>query len=101
MSGVSVAANRPPVPLTKIEDREERDPALVLADWQAARVRTALGVEFRQSSRVLLRRPGWMPRFIFHELLRAIVIETDGKIRVRATAAARHRAGSYLEAIER
>lgn len=46
-----------------------------LADWQEFRVRTALGMEFRQTSRVLLVKPWWMPRALYDRLLRSIVIE--------------------------
>ena len=47
-----------------------------LADWQEFRIRTALGMEFRQTSRVLLARPVWMPAWLYRRLLRSIVIET-------------------------
>lgn len=47
-----------------------------LADWQEFRIRTALGMEFRQTSRVLLVKPRWMPGAIYRRLLRSIVIET-------------------------
>lgn len=47
-----------------------------LADWQEFRIRTALGMEFRQTSRVLLVKPSWMPTWLYSRLLRSIVIET-------------------------
>jgi hypothetical protein len=48
----------------------------VLADWQEHRIRTALGMEFRQSSRVLIVKPWWMPGPLYRRLMRSIVIET-------------------------
>lgn len=46
-----------------------------LADWQEFRIRTALGMEFRQTSRVLLAPPRWMPGWLYRRLLGSIVIE--------------------------
>lgn len=48
----------------------------VIADWETMRVRLALGQQFRRTSRVVLKRPWWMPEALFMWLLRAIVIET-------------------------
>lgn len=47
-----------------------------LAEWQEFRIRTALGMEFRQSSRVVIARPRWMPAWLFRRLLQSVVIET-------------------------
>lgn len=47
-----------------------------LAEWQEFRIRTALGMEFRQTSRVVIVRPRWMPAWLFRRLLRSVVIET-------------------------
>ncbi|MEW6223179.1 MAG: hypothetical protein AB1627_00980 [Chloroflexota bacterium] len=48
----------------------------LLADWQEHRIRTALGMEFRQTSRVLIARPWWMPGWLFRRLMRSVLIET-------------------------
>lgn len=53
-----------------------RATAQVIADWEQLRVRTALGTEFRRESRVVLRRPRWMPVRLYRTLLRSIVCET-------------------------
>lgn len=47
-----------------------------LASWQEFRIRTALGMEFRQTSRVLIVKPAWMPGVLFRRLMRSVVIET-------------------------
>ena len=47
----------------------------VLADWQTQRIKLALGHEFKMTSRVVLRRPLWMPNSVYMWLLRSIVIE--------------------------
>ncbi len=54
------------------------DPMRVLADWQTVRIRTALGVQFRQTSRVMLAKPRWMPwRFYRWLLFQTIRIEAE------------------------
>lgn len=67
----------PPItaPVSELRAGKRDDPMRVLADWQVARVRTALGVQFRQSSRVLLRKPWWMPWSVYHWLFRSIVLD--------------------------
>lgn len=74
-----------PVPVTSrfMGSRKLRDPqtvlrhtARVIADWEQLRVRTAMGTEFRRESRVVLRRPSWMPARLYRVLLRSIVVET-------------------------
>lgn len=48
----------------------------VIAEWQSARVRDALGREYRTTStRVVVRKPGWMPDRLFRWLMRCIVLE--------------------------
>lgn len=73
------------VPVTRryLRDREVRDlptavhsVAEVIADWEQLRVRTALQTTFRRESRVVLRRPWWMPVRLYRTLLRSIVCET-------------------------
>lgn len=73
------------VPVTKrfMGSRKVRDlPAItahtaqVIADWEQLRVRTAMGNTFRRESRIVLRRPRWMPGFLYGRLLRSIVVET-------------------------
>lgn len=46
-----------------------------LTDWQETIVRNALGQKFRATARVGIRRPWWMPRGMYHALLRSIVVE--------------------------
>lgn len=98
MRDATTTAVQAAAPVTSIEVRDGADPSRVLADWQTIRIRTALGVEFRQTTRVVLQRPWWLPSFLFHELLRAVVIEKAGKIRARDLADGWHRKGTYLEA---
>ena len=48
----------------------------VIAEWQSARVRDALGREFRTTStRVVVQKPGWMPDRLFRWLMRTIVVQ--------------------------
>ena len=52
------------------------EPYRQIAEWQEARVKDALGREFRStSSRIVVRRPGWMPDRLYRFLMRTIVIE--------------------------
>jgi hypothetical protein len=62
-------------PIVDVVARAGADPSLVLADWQTVRIRTALGIALRQTSRVYMRRPGWMPRRLFRWLMRSIIID--------------------------
>jgi len=80
MRNATTRVERPRVPMTTLETRDDADPGAVLADWHTIRIRTRLGYEFRQTTRVVLRRPWWLPAFLFHELLRSIVIEDDGRL---------------------
>ncbi len=48
----------------------------VIAEWQSARVRDALGRTYRTTStRVVVRKPGWMPGPMFRWLMRCVVVE--------------------------
>lgn len=47
-----------------------------LAEWQEFRIKSALGMQFRQTSRVVVVRPRWMPAFLYRRLLGSIVVET-------------------------
>lgn len=61
-----------PATLTAAEGEVHR----VIAEWQSARVRDALGREYRTtSSRVVVHQPGWMPGSIFRWLMRCVVIQ--------------------------
>lgn len=60
---------------TATPEKFDRHVRRELAEWQEFRIRTSLGMEFRQTSRVLLVKPGWMPAWLFRRLLRSIVIE--------------------------
>lgn len=48
-----------------------------------AHVTDAVGITFRQSVRVTIRRPRWMPGPVYRALMRTIVVET-GRIEVTA-----------------
>jgi hypothetical protein len=61
---------------TRTPEKFRRQVELELADWQEHRIKTALGMQFRQSSRVRLLRPWWMPSAVYRWLLRSIVIES-------------------------
>lgn len=61
-----------PATLTAAEGEVHR----VIAEWQSARVRDALGREYRTtSSRVVVRKPGWLPGPLFRWLMRCVVVE--------------------------
>ena len=47
-----------------------------ISEWTELKIKTALGMEFRQTGRVVVVRPWWMPDALFRRLLRSIVIET-------------------------
>ena len=55
----------------------------VIADWSTLRVQTALGVQFRHESRVILRRPWWMPGRLYRRLLSSIVVDYRASERVK------------------
>ncbi len=48
-----------------------------ITDWDTLRVNTALGVKFKRTTRVVLRRPVWMPGRVYTWLLSTIVSETS------------------------
>ena len=56
-----------------------RETALILDEWRTLRLKTALGRTFRQTERVVMRRPGWMPRWLYLRLLRSIVYEAPAE----------------------
>lgn len=73
------------VPVTKrfMGSRKVRDlkavtghTAQLIADWEQLRVRTAMGNTFKRESRIVLRRPRWMPGPLYTRLMRSIVVET-------------------------
>lgn len=74
-----VGEQEPPitVPVSEVRASKRQDPMRVLADWQTVRVRTALGVQFRQTSRVMLRKPWWIPWRVYLWLFHSIVIDAD------------------------
>lgn len=50
--------------------------ALEIATWQEYRIKDALGRTFRTSAtRVVIKRPRWMPWRLFAALMRTIVLE--------------------------
>ena len=52
-----------------------RETAAVLDEWRTLRLKTALGRKFRQTERVVMRRPRWMPARLYRWLLSTIVFE--------------------------
>ena len=57
-------------------DRFARHVREAIDDWSELKLKTALGMEFRQTGRVVLARPWWLPRSLYRRLLRTVVIET-------------------------
>jgi hypothetical protein len=55
---------------------------LELADRHESAVRDAVGLAFRQSTSVAVRRPRWMPDRLYRWLMRTIVV-TVGPIETR------------------
>ena len=49
--------------------------AAILDEWRTLRLKTALGRKFRQTERVVMRRPRWMPARLYRWLLSTIVFE--------------------------
>lgn len=81
-------------PVVDLVAPDGMDLAQVLADWQTIRIRNALGVALRQTTRVRMARPRWMPRRLFRLLMRSIVIdvaEHEGR-RILRTRTGDHRA---------
>ena len=52
-----------------------RETAAILDEWRTLRLKTALGRQFRQTERVVMRRPRAMPRRLYLWLLSTIVFE--------------------------
>ncbi len=65
-------------PAKAVRKRDE-----ILFDWTSVKVRTALGAAFRHDARATLRRPWWMPAWLYRRLLASIVVEYRGAERVR------------------
>lgn len=49
----------------------------VISDWDTLRVSSALGVKFKRTTRVVLRRPAWMPGRVYTWLLSTVVSEPE------------------------
>lgn len=82
MTGFEARQDTPAVSKSFIRARQtaNRDKAFeqagkVIADWHTYRIKTALAKEFRLTSRIVLRRPWWMPSRLYMGLLRSIIIE--------------------------
>lgn len=56
-----------------------RSTAEILDDWRTLRLKTALGAMFRQTERVVLRRPWWMPRRLYLWLMSTVVFEAPAQ----------------------
>lgn len=64
-----------------------------IATWQETRVRSSLGKEFRSTaSRIVIRKPRWMPERVYRGLMRTIVIEERGPVAPVAPRAERRAA---------
>jgi hypothetical protein len=64
-----------------------------IAAWQEYRVKTAMGKTFRSTAtRIVIRRPRWMPERVYAALMRTIVIEERTEIAPVAPRAERRRA---------
>lgn len=57
--------------------RFDRHARRAIDEWSTLKIKTALGMEFRQTARVMVVRPWWMPESLYRALLRSIVIETS------------------------
>lgn len=55
---------------------------VAIVDWRVAEIRNALGQRFRSTLHVEVRRPWWMPGWLYERLMRSIVVETNAE-RVR------------------
>ncbi len=61
-----------PATLTAAEGEVHR----VIADWQSARIRDALGRTYRTTeTRVVVRQPRWLPGPVFRWLMRCVVVQ--------------------------
>lgn len=47
----------------------------VISDWEALRINTALGQHLGRRSRIVLRRPGWMPERVYRFMLDSIAAD--------------------------
>lgn len=47
-----------------------------ITSWKTLLIKTSLGVEFKNTSRVTLQRPAWMPRRLYRWLLGTVIVET-------------------------
>jgi hypothetical protein len=56
-------------------ERAGRSTAEILDEWRTLRLKTALGRTFRQTERVALHRPRWMPRRLYRWLMSTVVFE--------------------------
>lgn len=56
-----------------------RATAEVLDEWRTLRLKTALGKTFRQTERVSLHRPRWMPRRLYLWLMSTVVFEAPAE----------------------
>lgn len=56
--------------------RFDRHARRAIDEWSTLKLKTALGMQFRQTARVVVVKPWWMPERLYRALLRSIVIET-------------------------
>lgn len=63
----------------KTPERAFRSTGEILDDWRTLRLRTALGRTFRQTERVVMRRPRWMPRRFYLWLMSTVVFEAPAE----------------------
>ena len=65
-----------------IGERDSADPIKTqravkeaISDWQVLVIKNALGQKFRATMQVSLRRPRWMPRWLYSRLMASVLID--------------------------
>ena len=46
-----------------------------ISDWQVLVIKNALGQRFKATMKVSLRRPRWMPKWLYSRLMASVVID--------------------------
>ena len=46
-----------------------------ITDWQVLVIKNALGQKFKATMQVSLRRPRWMPKWLYRRLMASVVID--------------------------
>ena len=65
-----------------VGERKTKDPAKTeravkdaITDWQVLVIKNALGQRFKATMQVSLRRPRWMPKWLYRRLMASVVID--------------------------